>query len=235
MWTQNLVKVYLFLVIFLAGEVLQNLVLLPIKFPSSRYGLIYMWSTPVLWLLAYLVVLELYRLIFEDYPGIASAGRKAVTVLMVLAVAGSFLYAIPDLKKTGGPFPILSVYYILERSMVLALLVFLVLVQLFLVRYRLRLSPNRIAYAIGYAVYFGITVAQDVIFTSLGVSVVATVGLWTNIIGGLALLTGAFVLSSKGEVKIALEANDSSSERVRLNQELSDINRLLARAARGGH
>jgi hypothetical protein len=147
----------------------------------------------------------------------------------------SVLYAIPDLRTTAGPFPVLRIYYILERSTVLALLLFLVLIQVFLVRYRLRLSPNRKVYATGYAVYFGIVVAQDVIFTSLGLRVVDAVGLWTNVVAGCILLTGAMLLSSKGEARIQLERADSSPDRARLQQQLTDINRLLSRAARGGN
>ena len=185
------------------------------------------------WILAYLVVLELYRLILEDYPGIASVGRKAVTWSMGLAIVVSMIYAIPDLRASTGPFPILRIYYIAERSTVLGLLLFLVLIQLFLVRYRLKLSPNRRIYATGYALYFGVSVAQDVIFTSLGIRVVDAVGVWMVVADGLVLLIGATLLSREGEVRVQLEAVDSSSDRARLQQQLTDINRLLARAARG--
>ena len=235
LWSQNLARVYIFLTIYLAGEVLQGICLYPVRVNSTLYGWIYLTSTPILWILAYLIVLELYRLIFEDYPGISSVGRKAVTWCLGLAIFISILYAIPDLKTTSGRFPILRVYYILERSTVLGLLLFLVLIQVFLVRYRLRLSPNRVIYATGYAVYFGIAVAQDVIFTSLGLQVVDAVGLWINVAAGLALLTGAALLSKKGEVRVRLEPVDSSSDRARLQAQLTDINRLLSRAARGGN
>jgi hypothetical protein len=235
LWSQRLAGVYLFLTIYLAGEVLQGLFLLPVNPHTTRYGTIYLTTTPILWVLAYLIVLELYRLTFEDYPGISSVGRKAVTWCLGLAILVSILYAIPDLKTTSGRFPILRVYYILERSTVLGLLLFLVLIQVFLIRYRLRLSPNRMIYATGYALYFGIAVAQDVMFTSLGLRVVDAVGLWTNIAAGLALLTGAALLSKKGEVRVQLDPVDSSSDRARLQEQLTDINRLLSRAARGGH
>jgi hypothetical protein len=235
LWSQKLAGVYLFLTIYLAGEVLQGLCLYPVKLQSTLYGWIYLSSTPILWILAYLIVLELYRLIFEDYPGISSVGRKAVSWCLGLAILISILYAIPDLRNTTGPFPVLRVYYILERSTVLGLLLFLVLIQVFLVRYRLRLSPNRMIYATGYAIYFGIAVAQDVVFTSLGLRVVDAVGLWTNVAAGSLLLTGAALLSNKGEIRAQLETVDSGSDRARLQEQLTDINRLLSRAARGGH
>lgn len=233
LWSQKLAGVYLFLTVFLAGETLQDLILLPVGPRSTLYGWIFLISNPILWILAYLVVLELCRLILEDYPGIASVGRKAVTWCMALAVIVSFAYAIPDLKTTSGEFPVLRIYTIVERSTILGLLLFLVLIQVFLLRYRLRLSPNRIVYATGYALYFGVFVAQDVIFTALGIRVVYTYTLWIVALGNIVLLVGAALLTSKGEVRVQLESTDSSADRARLQQQLADINRMLSRAARG--
>ncbi|HWF07695.1 MAG TPA: hypothetical protein VG297_04475 [Bryobacteraceae bacterium] len=233
LWSQKLLGVYLSLSLFLAAEALQNLVILPIPPRSTLYGTVYMLSTPVLWILAYLVVLELYRLILEDYPGIASVGRKAVSWAMGLAIVVSVAYAIPDLRISGGKFPVLRLYFVAERSIVLGLLLFLVLIQLFLFRYRLRLSRNRMIYATGYALYFGVGVAQDIIYTALGIRVVYTVDLWIVVAAGMILLGGAALLSRKGEVRVQLEPADSSQERARLQQQLVDINRMLSRAARG--
>ena len=233
LWSQKLAGVYVFLAAFLAAETLQDIVLLPVRPRSDLYGWIFVSSTPLLWILAYLVVLELYRLILEDYPGIASAGRKAVSWSMGLAVIVSVGYAIPDLRAATGPFPVLHIYVIFERSTVLGLLLFLVLIQLFLVHYRLRLSPNRMIYATGYAVYFSIVVAQDVIVAALGIQVVYSFNLWIVAAGNVILLAGAVLLSRKGEVRVQLEAADSSADRVRLQQQLADVNRLLSRAARG--
>lgn len=233
LWSQKLAGVYLFLTIYLAAETIQDLILIPVRPRSTMYGTIFLISSPIVWILAYFVVLELYRLILEDYPGIASVGGKAVTWCMGLAIIVSIAYAIPDLRTTSGQFPVLRIYTIVERSIVLGLLLFLVLIQVFLLRYRLRLSPNRIVYATGYALYFGIFVAQDVIFAALGIRVVYTYTLWIVAAGNIVLLAGAALLSSKGEVRVQLESTDSSADRARLQQQLADINRLLSRAARG--
>lgn len=235
LWSQKLAGVYLFLTVLLGAETLQNIAFIPIRPHSDLYGWVWLLSTPVLWVLAYLVVLELYRLILEDYPGIASVGNKAITWCLGLALLVSVAYAVPDLRTTKGQFPVLRIYYIFERSTVLALLLFLVLIQVFLIRYRLRLSPNKMVYATGYALYFGVGVAQDIIFTALGIQVIDTVTLWINAFAGAVLLTGAALLSHKGEVKSELDTADSSSDRARLQQQLTDINRLLSKAARGGH
>ena len=233
LWSQKLAAVYPYLTIFLAAETLQNLAFLPVRPRSDLYGWIWLLSTPLIWIVAYLVVLELFRLILGDYPGIASAGRKAVTWCMGLAIVISLAWAIPELRTTTGPFPVLRIFLIVERSIVLGLLLFLVLIQLFLLRYRLRLSPNRMIYATGYALYFGVGVAQDIVYTALGIRVVYTYDLWIVAGAGVILLAGAALLTSKGEVRVQLESADSSSDRARLQQQLADINRMLSKAARG--
>lgn len=233
LWSQGLFRVYIFLSCFLIAEGVGVIALLPANPKSFLYADIYFVFTPLLWILSYLVVLELYRLVLEDYPGISAVGRRAVSLALVLGVAIAIAYAIPDLRAGGGGFPLLRIFIVLERSVVLGILIFLVLIQVFLLRYRLRLSPNRMVYATGYGIYFAVTMAQDVIITSLGVKVVYGYTLIMTVGASLLLLVGAALLSRKGEVKVALEATDSSDDRIRLQQQLSDINRMLSRAARG--
>jgi hypothetical protein len=88
-------------------------------------------------------------------------------------------------------------------------------------------------YATGYALYFGVVVAQDAILTALGIRTAGSVGLWVAAIAGVILLAGAFLLSSAGEARVELETVDSGSDRARLQQQLADMNRMLSKAARG--
>lgn len=231
--SEGLARLYIYLTVFLAAETVATVVLLPISPKSFLYAYIFFVFTGISWVLSYLIVLELYRLVLEDYPGISAVGRKAVSWALGLGVIASIAYAIPDLRAGGGQFPLLRVFVILERSVVLGILVFLVLIQLFLLHYRLRLSPNRMVYATGYAIYFAVTMAQDVVVTSLGIKVVYSYTLFMNAGASVLLLAGAALLSRKGEVRVELEAVDSSADRVRLQQQLTDINRMLTRAARG--
>ncbi len=231
LWVEKLAGLYLWLTVFLAAEMLQNAVLFPVSRESNVYTLLFEFSTAVIWVLAYLVVLELYRLTLEAYPGISSVGRKAVSWSMALAFAVSVVYAVPDLRGAEGPF-IKHVYPILERSTVLGLLLFLVLIQMFLFHYRLPLSRNRMIYVTGYALYFGISMALDIVWTGLGIKTAAAFGLWIVTAGGVILILGAALLSHQGEAKVKLDPG-ADSDRARLQQQLADMNRMLTRAARG--
>jgi hypothetical protein len=233
LWLEKLARVYLRLTVFLAAEMLQSAIVFPFSQESRAYALLYEFSTPVIWLLAYLVVLELYRLTLEAYPGISSVGRKAVSWSMALALAVSVVYAIPDLRGASGAEPILiRVFPILERSTVLGLLLFLVLIQMFLFHYRLPLSRNRMIYVTGYAVYFGVSMAIDIVWTSFGKQVVGWVSLWIVVGAGLVLVAGAALLSQKGEAKVILDPS-ADADRARLQGQLAEMNRMLTRAARG--
>jgi hypothetical protein len=231
--SESLAGIYPFLTLFLAAEMAQNVAFVPLRPDSNAYASTYFYSTPVLWVLAYLVVLELYRLILEDYPGISSVGRKAVSWCMGLAVIVSAATAIPDLKSAGRQFPILHIFNVVERSTVLGLLLFLVLIQVFLFRYRLQLPRNRIVYAAGYALYFGIGVAQGILLTALGIPIVVTSDQWVISVAGLLLLAGTVLLSRAGEVRVKPESDDDSSDRAHLHEQLAGINKMLSRAARG--
>ena len=233
LWSEKLYRLYPFLSAFLAAEMIQSIILLPIRQVSVAYGIIYIISSAVVWLVAYLVVLELCRLTLEDYPGIASVGRKAITWCMGLALIVAATFAVPELKIHQGKDRILPAWYVVERSTVLSLLLFLLLMQLFLFRYRLPLSRNRLIYATGYAAYFGIGVAQDIIFTSLGIRVAPEVSLWIVVVAGVILLAGAVSLRQEGEEKIELRPASEDDDRIRLQEQLAEMNRLLTRAARG--
>jgi hypothetical protein len=235
LWLKGLVRSYRFLTLFLSAQLLQMLVLLPVK-SRTTYAYVYFFSNPILWILSYGVVLELYRLILEDYPGISSAGRKAVTWSMGLAVLISAASAIPSFDVGTRQFPILRIFLAVERSVVLGLLLFLVLIQLFLFRYHLQLPRNRVIYSTGYALYFGVTVASDIILTALlGGQVYVPFSVAVGISGALILFAGSFLLTREGEARaVELDTRDNTPERVRLQQQLVEMNRMLTKVARRG-
>jgi len=233
LWSEKLAGVYLWLTVFVAAETLQNAIAYPLDRTANGYLYLFEFSTPVIWVLAYLVVLELYRLTLEEYHGISSVGSKAVSWCMGLALAVSVIYAVPDLRSASGAEVFISrIFPILERSTVLGLLLFLVLIQMFLFHYRLPLSRNRMIYVTGYAVYFGISMVLDIVWTGLGIKVAFWFGVWTVAAEGVILVVGAALLSQKGEAKVTLDPA-ADTDRARLQQQLADMNRMLTRAARG--
>jgi hypothetical protein len=236
LYSQGLIKQYPFLASLVLSLLIQGIVLLPVK-SHSTYADLYYISVPILWILYYGVVLELYRLILEDYPGISSAGRKAVTWAMGVAVFLSVVLGALTIDISATKFWQLRIFFSVERSVMLGLLLFLILIQLFLFRYRLNLSRNRVIYSVGYALFFGFSVVSDIVLPALFgtaniyVPLTAAVG----ITGSLFLFAGSFLLSRQGEARRdQLDPGDNSPERERLQQQLVEMNRMLSRVARGG-
>ena len=233
LWSEKLAGLYVWLTLFLAAETLQSAILFPFSRVTEIYALLFEFSMALMWILAYLVILDLYRLTLEAYPGISSIGRRAVSWCMGLAVAVSIIYAIPDLRGADGAERfIIRIFPILERSTVLGLLLFLVLIQMFLFHYRLPLSRNRMIYVTGYAIYFGISMALDIVWTALGIRVADTIDLWIVSAEGVILVFGATLLSHKGEAKVTIDPG-ADTDRAHLQQQLAEMNRMLSRAARG--
>lgn len=232
LWSQGLARIYLFLTLYLAGDALQSIAVFPMNSRSQLYGWFYFASNAVLWIFAYFVVLELYRLTFEEYPGIAGASRKAVSGCMGLAVLISVIYAVPGFNSPSDPSPILHAYKIADRSVALALLLFLVLIQLFLFHYKIRLSPNRILYATGYGIYFALSVGEDILWTALGVRLRTGVSLWILAAANIILLAGAALLNREGEARAEIQPAAEDADRILLHRHLTEMNRLLTRAAR---
>src|ERR1700722_20163438 len=131
LWREGLVHSYPFLSLFVAAELGQNLLVLPLRPSSASYRTAYISVDPIVWLLAYFVVAELFRVILEDYPGISSVGRKALNWSLILAVAVSVLSVLPSLGdgQPTGKYVFFRLFVSIERSVILGMLVFLVLIQ----------------------------------------------------------------------------------------------------------
>src|SRR5207248_9370559 len=116
LWSEGLARQYRFLVTFLVASIFQALAFLPLRLLSTAYGNAYFISSPILWILSYFVVLELFQLILEDYPGISSAGRRAITWSMCIALIVSAILLVPDIRSARDKFPFLQLFYLVERS-----------------------------------------------------------------------------------------------------------------------
>lgn len=229
---------YRFLILFLLIELTQLLILLPLSSNTSIYGWAYIFSGAAVWCCGYLVVMELVQLTLQDYPAISRSGSRAISWCIGIAIIIALLFAIPAVRTSHIRFPILAAYFIFQRSMILSLLLFLVLIQIFLFRFRVPLSRNRKVYSIGYALYFGVGLASDTVFGTLGVTVGPGLGIGLISAASVLLLAGAVLLSRNGESTARDEGKDDDPieqrQREHLHQQLNELNRVLAKVAGNG-
>jgi hypothetical protein len=152
---QRLYRRYRWLFWLFAAIAAREIALLQIPFRRALYGSVYMLSAPVVWVLAILAILELYRLLFDDFPGLASAARVftgiSATVGISVALGLYILGPGPPARAALAYRTVIGV----DQTVHLATFLFLALMQVFLMRFPVPHRPNLTVCTIGYTLYFG--------------------------------------------------------------------------------
>lgn len=226
---------YFFFRSLLAAEIVQSVCLLPLSPATKIYGDIYFLTSPVIWVFFYLVINELVRLILQDFPAVGGFIRKIFGICVVAAVLIAAAITLPGLHGPAG-MRFIELFFVVQRFVILALLVFLTIILLVLVVFRVPLSPNRKRYAIGFALYFGVGVAANLMVFELGLKFAAQLSLWLVTAASAILLAGVVALRKSGEVQVKPVALDAGSraQQENMQRQLADLNRMLSRAANQG-
>jgi hypothetical protein len=126
MWAR-IWRLYKAFTVFLLLWLLQDTVplVLNLDVDSPVYGQFFFISEPFAWLLACLVLLELFDLTLADYRGIRSAGRLCLSAGVILAVVSAMITALPTLLRSSGNETTVRFYSVIERSVMVITLVLL--------------------------------------------------------------------------------------------------------------
>ncbi len=218
----------------LAVQLAQELILLPFASNRNVYALIFFISEPVVWLFYYLVLFELFAVALKDYPGIAFLTRWALRIVLPLALAFSLLLLIPDLNGSHpAQYPILHVFQVAHRTVVLTALVWLSLLIALIVRYPIALSRNAIVYSAGYAVYFGVKSALLFVLNEIGLGLTPAFSLVMLAVSAICLLSWAVLLTPEdGNHTGIMAISWKPGEKERLREQLTAINAALFRIFR---
>lgn len=128
----------------------------------DAYGLQYFVTQPVIWALYFLVVLELYSVTLEEFPGIRRLGRLALfSSLAAVGLACASLIVV-DTRAGVDPYPFLGYLVLQERSVFIALSAVTLLLLLFIGHYRLPVRRNVL---ILWACFGGYFLASAVLLT----------------------------------------------------------------------
>jgi hypothetical protein len=111
-------------------------------FGLDAFGLLYVVTQPLLWVLYFLVILELYSAALEEFPGIRRLGRLVLfSALAAIALACAGLVLVD--QRTGvDPFPFLAYLVLQERSVYIALSAITLLLLVFIGHYRIPVRRN---------------------------------------------------------------------------------------------
>jgi hypothetical protein len=214
-----------------AAWALPSLVPLAVPVSSRAYFLIYVYLSPVSWLLYIFVSRDIYQKIFRKYQGIAFAGRTclhvSVVCLFVSIIAGMFF---SNSSVRGSTF---SHFTSIDRSVLFGLSFFLLLVVATIVRYPIPITRNFIVHCI----FFSATLLLQSIFSVVDQATGYHYSMFCNTLTAALstlLITGwALVLTKAGDIEaVRIRQNIRPEVAVHLLGQLDSLNSILLRAAR---
>jgi hypothetical protein len=122
---------------------------------STLYFWAFLYCQPVLLVAYVLVVIELYSLALERYRGLYTIGRWVMAGSVLIAGLISVGTLIPKIRPSlPEPSRRLMIQLAAERGVDLALVIFILLIILFLVKFPVPLGGNVIVHTVIYFVFF---------------------------------------------------------------------------------
>jgi hypothetical protein len=228
LWSADLYRLYPFFFGYLLAELLRTALLCSIPFKGRLYPNFWVAGEVIVVCLYPLIVVELYRVVLRDLPGIATASRRYITGTVVVATLGSLLL----LRLEEKPKNLVAATFVIDRAVVFSLVIFILLVSIFLLYYPVRLSRNVVFYSIGYAVYF-LTKATALFVRTLGYYVAPQIGTALLIVSSVCLLFWILTLNKQGELlTVVIGHKWRTDDEARLLSKLKDINAHLVAAGK---
>src|SRR5450755_1308644 len=201
-----------------------------LKQGSDLYQKIWVLTEPLEWFFYVLVVLEIYALVLQDYRGLATVGRWALIVAMVVALLASAIsLMVPSQSTPQGH--LMLYYYVAERAVYFSLVVFLISILGFLMQYPITLSRNIMVHSIVFSVYF---LANTVLYSFLSMRGLAILPMVTNALSTVtlgAVCAWLVMLNPAGETrKVSLRPHWMPGNEEQLVGQLNLLNAALLRA-----
>lgn len=233
---------YPFLFSYLVFTVARNTALVALRHNGLRlagrngYSTVYIFTQPIVWLAYFLVIMELYSRMLDEFPGVRRLGRIVMVSGLVLVglVAGALMLV--DQPAGFDPWPFLSQLALQQRTAYLSLGGLTLLLLVFILHYRLPISRN---VWVLYACFGGFFLVSALLF-ALRRYFGAAFQPWRDVVGALAhtLALGFSVLmiSKAGEterrpISTIWGQRDPRLEAA-LSAQLQGFNQVLVKALR---
>ena len=218
---------------YLVFATLQNGVLMIVNPRSGLYQRIWILTEPIEWVFYVLLLLELYSLVLEEHRGIQTMGRWVLYAALSIALLASLLGMVPR----SGPMPkshLLPYYFVAERAIYFSLVVFLLSILLFLMRFPVTLNRNTIVHYAVYSVYFLSNTVIFLLLSMVGKSVTRQINYTISAVTVGTLIAWLVLLNPAGEkYKVKLRpAWMPANREAELIGQLNSLNAALLRATR---
>lgn len=205
-------------------------------FGRDGYGLVYLVTQPILWILYFLVVLELYSVTLDEFPGIQRLGKLVLfSALGAVALACGTLMVV-DHEAGIDPSPFLLHLALQQRSVFITLSAVTLLLLLFIGHYRLPVPRNVL---ILWACFGGYFISSAVLLTlrwHFGADFKPIRDLSNAVFYFLALAGATIFLSRAGETETRpirpLWGGRSRELELNLSLQLQNFNEALVKVLR---
>ena len=131
-----------------------SLLLLLISFRSNSYALVFMTDEVIVHVLALFTVLELYWLALAKHMGLASFGRTTVWGVSAAVTFLALVSALLDRDIPSGQSIILHRFFTVERTLEMAIILFLLLIALFITWFPVKMPRNAALAIAGFSVLY---------------------------------------------------------------------------------
>ena len=109
---------------------------------GAAYSWVYVIGQPIIWVLYFLFILELYSRMLEEFPGIRRLGQLVLFSALGLATILCCVLMVVDQQAGRETYPFLAFLVLQERSVFLCLGALILLLLLFVAHYRLSIPRN---------------------------------------------------------------------------------------------
>ncbi len=231
-WT-GLFRVYRAFAAFLVISVVRVVALTMMTPNAAEYVTFYIVTESIQLILYILIVMELYGLIFRQYPGIRTGSQWALGSALMASMVVAFLSLSPDMGARLARGTAFDQLMVAERGIVSSMVLLILLVTAFLAWYPVRLPHNLVVHSGVFAVYF-LSKSALILYRNLtGVAADRTISLVVMGLAGLCLCLWIVKLQRIGETSTVVVGRLSDrEEEERLIAQLKGVNSALARMTR---
>ncbi|MGA3025861.1 MAG: hypothetical protein ABSF98_13920 [Bryobacteraceae bacterium] len=223
----RLAKSYPALALWLGVSVVVSLAPWIVPMGARFYYYFFIDAESVTLFLYLFTVLELYGKVLKGLPGLASAARRVIPVI----VAASAIASGSLLTFEGRPARYLDWFYRVDRTVITSLILFVLMITAFMVWFPIRVSRNTVVYSVGYAAYL-VPKGASLLLMNSGHAVRWLNGAVGMAMSAICLLFWAVALDREGETSVVSPGRlFHPREEARLLTQLEAINRTLLRAA----
>ncbi len=202
-------------------------------FHSTAYGVTYVAIRMVLWVLYFLLMLQFYALMVEEFPALRRlGGLVSGSALTGVVLTWGLLLAI-DHRRGLDPYPILYYVVLQERSVFFGLSVATLLLLSFVLYFRLPIRPNVLVLYSCWGCYFLLNAVLLTLREHFGQQFAPVRNFANSLFFFLALLGALLFFSRKGEVTgrplTALWGTRNQELEAALSLQLQGLNQVLVK------